>query len=171
MKDVAFKPSWFQKPQKVIVFLRYHCPLKSWQSFCNHPLSIWRHHHTQPSPRWSEANLPTPLCRILGIAAYRAAVMCHLVLGPIGEELFLTSPLKVVCHREPCWGKISEGHLRTFSWQWEQPWGRVSTPIGKALPALFSPKAHEVALPQEPQLQIKDWPLGWQPTDHSVPSC
>lgn len=65
------------------------------------PLSIWHRDHTQPSPCWSEANLPTPLCRILGIAAHRDAVMCHLALGPVGQELSLTSPLKLVCHWEP----------------------------------------------------------------------
>lgn len=72
---------------------------------CHSPLSIWRRYHAQPSPCWSEAKLPTPLCRILGIAAHRDAVMCHLALGPAGQELSLTSPLKLVCHWEPRQGE------------------------------------------------------------------
>lgn len=111
---------------------------KSWHTVYHSPHSIWRRYHAQPSPCWSEANLPTPPCRILGIAAHRAAVMCHLAPGSIGQELSLTSPLKLVCHRAPRWGRVSEGHLRAFSPWWGQTRGRLPTPIGEASPASSS---------------------------------
>lgn len=76
---------------------------------CHSPLSIWQHGIAQPSPFWSEANLPTPQCRILGIAAHGDAVMCHLALGPAGQELSLTPPLKLVCH----WGPRQRESPRT----------------------------------------------------------
>ena len=72
---------------------------------CHGALSIWQHGIAQPSPSWSEANSPTPQCRILGIAAHGDAVMCHLALGPAGQELSLTSPLKLVCHWGPRQGE------------------------------------------------------------------
>ena len=51
-----------------------------------------------PPLRRSEANSPTPPCRILGMAAPRGAVMCHLAPGSTGAELCVTSLLKLVCH-------------------------------------------------------------------------
>lgn len=47
-------------------------------------------------------NLPTPLCRILWIAAHRDVVMYHLALGIDVEELSLTSALKLICHWKLC---------------------------------------------------------------------
>lgn len=121
---------------------------KSWHRVYHSLHSIWRCYHAQPSPCWSEANLPTPPCRILGIAAHRAAVMCHLALGSIGQELSLTSPLKLVCHWAPRWGRVSEGHLRAFSPWWGLTRGRLPTPIGEASLASSSQKAHKLPGPK-----------------------
>lgn len=84
-------------------------PTKRWRALRHHPLCIWRRHLSLPCPRWSEANLPTPLCRILGIAAHRAAVMCHLAPGPVGGGTLPDLSVKVP-HR----GEISQGHLTCF---------------------------------------------------------
>lgn len=117
------------------------------------PLSIWRCYHAQPSPRWSEANLPTPLCRILGIAAHRDAVMCHLALGPVGQELSLTSPLKLVCQWQPRQGESPRTTCMHSPHDEDRPEGdcrhlleklRLSSPLSRLM-KLPSPKNYTIA--------------------------
>lgn len=110
-------------------------PTKSWRALCHHPLCIWRRHLSLPCPRWSEANLPTPLCRILGIAAHKAAVMCHLAPGPVGGGTLPDLSVKVL-HR----GKSPRATWRAFSRWWCQPWGRPLTPIRDSFLPLFCKK-------------------------------
>lgn len=135
-----------------------------------HTHSICRCYHAQPSPRWSEANLPTPLCRILGIAAHRDAVMCHLALGPTGQELSLTSPLKLVCHWEPRQAQSLRATCVHSPRDEDRPEGDLPTPFGEASPASSPSIGSQRRLaPRTTQLQIKDCLFGPQPTDHSVP--
>lgn len=151
---------------------RRNGPAESWHTAgrLNHsPLSIWQCYHAQPTPCWSETNLPTPLCRILGIAAHRDAVMCHLALGPVGQELSLTSPLKLVCHWKPsreslrgplaCIPPMMRTDQRVIA---DTYWGNFACPF-------LSIGSWIRLAPSTIQLQIKDCPFGPQPTDHSVP--
>lgn len=143
---------------------------KSWHTVYHSPHSIWRCYHAQPSPCWSEANLPTPPCRILGIAAHRAAVMCHLAPGSIGQELSLTSPLKLVCHRAPHWGESLRATC-VHSQDEDRPEGDCQHLLGKlGLPLPLS-RLISCLAPRTMQLQIKDCPFGRQPREHSVPPC
>ncbi len=104
-----------------------------------------------PSPLlcWSEANLPTPLCRILGIAAHRDAVMCHLALGPVGQELSLTSPLKLVCHWEPRQGESLRTTCVHSPRDEDRPERDCRHLLGVPRPPLPLNRAHDAAWPQE----------------------
>lgn len=136
---------------------------------CHSPFSIWRCYHAQPSPCWSEENLPTPLCRILGIAAHRDAVMCHLALGPVGQELSLTSPLKLVCHWEPRQGESPRTTCVHSPCDEYRPEGDCRHLLWSFACLFLSMGSWSRLAPRTTQLQIKDCPFGPQPTDHSVP--
>lgn len=114
------------------------------------PPSIWRCHHSHPLPPvWSEANLPTPLCRILRMAVHEAAVKCHLALGSIVEELPLTSPLKLVCLRQQ---RCSESQRATCAHSSAQHKTREGwlTPSGGPLSRFSSQQVYK-------EMQIKDF--------------
>ena len=121
------------------------------------PLSIWRCYITpSPPPRWSEANLPTPQCRILGIAAHRDAVMCHLALGPCWSGTLPDLSIKTRLPLRATSGRVSEGHLRRIlpvmktDQRTRLPRGRVATPLPasssqQACDARLAPMNHTVA--------------------------
>lgn len=138
------------------------------------PLSTWRPPGPPSPPRRSEAKLPTPLCRILGIAAHRDAVMCHLAPRPRWSG---TLPDLSIKTRLP---------LRNTSGGGKSP---RATCVHSPPPPVMKTDQREIAdtywrgvaclslsmgprlagrPPRAAQLQIKDWRFGRQPTDHSV---
>lgn len=126
-------------------------PIESWQSHGPVPLPpphIWRYYHAQPSPRWSEANLPTPLCRILGIAAHRDAVMCHLALWPRWWGTLSDPSAKTRLPSRATSGRVSEDHLCAFSPRRGQTRGRFADTFwAKLRLAPSSQQAQEAAWP------------------------
>lgn len=121
-----------------------------------------------PPSRWSEANSPTPRCRILGMAARRAAVLCHLAPGSTGAELCVTSLLKLVCH----WGPRRGGPRRSTcvhsDHHEDRAEGDLPTPLGGLCLPLPLWRLMEPPGLRSTQLHIKHGPFGRQPTDHSV---